>query len=81
MNSLHSELHSPQIVELRGRERWQIYRRLQELDIPCRCAASKPLRIEVRNSYIAIQLWCVIRNLTASDRELRTRLERCWEQS
>lgn len=81
MNSLYSDLDSPQIVELRGRERWKIYRRLQELDIPCRCAASKPLRIELGNSYTAIQLWCVIQTLTAPDRELRTRLERCWEQS
>lgn len=72
---------TPQIVELRGRERWRIYHRLQELEIPCRCAARKPLRIEIRDSQAAIQLWCVVRHLTASDRELRTWLEGCWQQS
>ncbi|MDY6782414.1 MAG: hypothetical protein SW833_07665 [Cyanobacteriota bacterium] len=81
MSLTHSKLSPPQIVELNGSERWQIYRRLQELQIPCQCATYQPLQIEIHSSNAAIQLWSAIRQIVAPRRELVDCLERCWRSS
>ncbi|MDY7013855.1 MAG: hypothetical protein SVX43_09720 [Cyanobacteriota bacterium] len=81
MSPTLSKLPPPQIVELNGSERWKIYHRLQELQVPCRCAMHQPLQVEIHSSTAAIQLWSVVRQSVASRRELIDWLDRCWQYS
>lgn len=34
-------------ISIKNTERWSIYRRLQELEIPCQCATNRPLSVEL----------------------------------
>lgn len=67
-----------QIIEIAFVDRWQVYRRLQELSIPCQCGTNRPLMAQIDDVTAAIQLWSVIRQLTVSRHELVCCLERCW---
>ena len=60
-------------------ERWEIYHRLQELQIPCQCSPNQPLRVQLDHATAAIQLWSVVRQLTAPRSELISWLNLCWE--
>lgn len=60
-------------------QRWQIYHRLRELEIPCRCAAHQPLTVEVNSTIAAFQLWSVVKQVSTSRLELADWLERCWQ--
>ncbi|MBW4635094.1 MAG: hypothetical protein KME30_25305 [Iphinoe sp. HA4291-MV1] len=66
------------IVEVNWADRWQIYRRLQELDIPCWCETNQALTVEISNPTAAIQLWSVVRQLTAPRQDLIRNLKKCW---
>lgn len=78
MKSWGSETGIRQIIEVSWADRWQVYQRLNELDIPCCCETNQPLRVEVTNPQIAVQLWSVMRQLTASRQDLISSLENCW---
>jgi hypothetical protein len=78
MNPSSSELETSQVLEIALADRWQVYRRLQELSIPCRCGTNQPLSAQINNVTAAIQLWSVVRQLTVPRRELVYWLERCW---
>jgi hypothetical protein len=65
-------------IDVNCGDRWQIYRRLQELDIPCECAIYRPLRVEVCDSLAVVQLWSVLRHSTAPINQLVAWLELCW---
>lgn len=78
MKSFSSETEIKQIVEVNWADRWQVYQRLQELDIPCWCEANQPLRVEVGNPMAAVQLWSVMRQLTAPRQDLIGTLEHSW---
>lgn len=60
-------------------ERWNIYSRLQQLAISCRCQHGQPLQVDVETAGVAIQLWSVIQQFTAPRSIRIDRLERCWE--
>jgi hypothetical protein len=64
------EIHSP--------DRWQVYRRLQELGIDCRCASYQSLQVEINGAIAATQIWSVTRQFSAPRQELVDRLEACW---
>ncbi|MBZ8181743.1 MAG: hypothetical protein SAL07_17255 [Oscillatoria sp. PMC 1051.18] len=66
-------------VAVNWADRWQVYYRLQDLQIPCRCATNQELQVEVYSPTGAIQLWSVVRNLTASRRDLINWLNCCWQ--
>ena len=68
-----------QVVAVARSDRWQVYRRLQALEIPCCCNGNGGLEVELNNPLAAIQLWCVIKQLTASRSELVAQLNRCWQ--
>lgn len=68
-----------QIVEIAFADRWQVYRRLQELAIPCQCGTNQPLTVQIDHAATAVQLWSVVRQLTAPRRELVSWLEHCWK--
>jgi len=63
---------------VQGTQRWEIYQRLQQLAIPCFCAMHQPLEVGVDSPAAAIQLWSVVKQLTASRQEHLDWLERCW---
>lgn len=59
-------------------DRWQVYQRLQELDIACECSINQPLRVEIHSPTAAIQLQSVIKQYTADRPSLVQWLECCW---
>ncbi len=78
LKSFSSELEAKYVVEVNWSDRWQVYQRLRELDIPCWCETNQPLTVQIDNAYTAIQLWSVIRQFTASRQVLIWALEVCW---
>lgn len=81
MKSFNAEIQGKQIVEIDWAERWQVYQRLQELDIPCWCQTNQPLTVQLEDVSTAVQFWGVMRRFTASRQELIWLLETCWQQS
>lgn len=65
-------------VEIENTERWSLYRRLQELEIPCRCSTNQPLQVELNNPSAIAQLCFVTKQCTASRSELIDWLDSCW---
>ena len=80
-NSLAISVSSFEVVDIDRLVRWEVYRRLQELAIPCECRLNEPLRVRVDSAATALQLWCVIRAFAASRRDQADHLERCWGQN
>ena len=70
-----------QVVEVNWADRWSVYHRLQELEIPCQCAMEKPLTVQVTNPTASLQIWSVLRQIEASRQELVQQLESCWQIS
>ena len=66
-------------VDIKNTERWSIYHRLQELEIPCRCSTNKPLEVELDCPIAIAQLSCVVKRMTASRSELIDWLDDCWK--
>ena len=83
MNSvpLNPETQTSQLVTISPVERWTVYRRLQELDIHCHCAASQPLQADISTPLAALQLWSVVWSLQASRPALIAHLQSCWQRS
>ncbi|MGB3761066.1 MAG: Asr1405/Asl0597 family protein [Rivularia sp. (in: cyanobacteria)] len=67
-----------QRVQIPYDQRWQIYHRLQELDIPCCCKSDGSLQVQIDNWIAAILLHSTVIQFTASRRSLINWLERCW---
>ncbi len=78
MNQSEQEAAVGQVVEVSWSDRWQVYRRLRELDVPCWCAIDEPLRVAIDTAITAVQLQSVLKQLTAPRRDLVQWLERCW---
>lgn len=79
MNRSSSKIETKQEIEISWGDRWQVYRRLQELAIPCECGTNQPLRYQLNDVTAAMQLWSVVRQLTVPRQELASWLERCWQ--
>jgi hypothetical protein len=75
-----SDLSSGIVIEVETGDRWQIYRRLQELNISCDCRAYQPLRAEIRSSLELILLWSVVRQFDAPKADHVEWLRRCWRR-
>ncbi|MBD2663897.1 Asr1405/Asl0597 family protein [Richelia sinica] len=78
MESFSTETGIKYFVRVNWADRWQVYQRLNELDIPCFCQANQPLQVEITNANVAMQIWSVLRSCTASRQELISTLENCW---
>ncbi len=72
LNVLH------QIVQIPYHQRWQIYHRLQELNIKCCCSEDGTLQVQINNWIAAILLHSTVIQFTASRSTLIDWLERCW---
>lgn len=68
-------------IGFEGIDRWQVYQRLQELEIPCKCGSCQPLQIEVITPIAMLQVWSVLKHCRASRTELVQWLEQCWDDS
>ena len=79
MSSIPSKFTQSQIVNVNADLRWQVYYRLQELDIPCQCLPYKPLQAQPNHVQAAIQLWSVVRSFSLSSHELVNWLNHCWK--
>ncbi|MDZ8184628.1 MAG: hypothetical protein RMX96_07245 [Nostoc sp. ChiSLP02] len=79
MKSSSSEIEKKQIVDVNWADRWQVYQRLKELDIPCSCMTNQPLEVEISSPSAAVQLWSVIQRFTASRQDQIWTLDRCWK--
>lgn len=66
---------------LKSPDRWSVYRRLQELEIPCECAVNQPLSVEIHTVMAALQFRSVVQQFTATRRELIHWLDDCWQSS
>lgn len=78
LNPLSCQSEASEMVEVEWLDRWQVYRRLQELGVPCQCAINQPLMVQIASDVAAVQLWSVVRQLTAPRQELLCWLDRCW---
>jgi hypothetical protein len=79
MNLSHPPLEASQVIAVNGPCRWEVYRRLQELEIPCECSTERPLRASISTPTAAMQIWSTVRQITASRRELVLWLQDCWQ--
>ncbi|PSB11529.1 hypothetical protein C7B62_05185 [Pleurocapsa sp. CCALA 161] len=59
--------------------RWEIFRRLQALDIDCQCATNEPLLVNLNSPTTLAQVWSVIRQSTAQRHQLVDWLNDCWD--
>jgi len=79
MNQPELEVEASEIVEVNTADRWQVYLRLQELEIPCKCAPNQPLTVKVNSPTAAIQLWSIVRQLNAPRKHSVGWLKYCWQ--
>lgn len=73
-----SETSTQKVLQVNPALRWQVYQRLQELDISCECLCYQPLYVKYTNTTEVIQIWSVVRQMTASRSELIGFLNNCW---
>jgi hypothetical protein len=66
------------IIDTAWGDRWQIYHRLQELEISCECATGKPLTVAVETPTAAAQVWSVARQPSIGRSQLVDWLNRCF---
>jgi hypothetical protein len=67
------------LIDLHQPERWQLYQRLQELDIECYCSGCQPLLMHLEGAFSALQAWSAMRQMYCSNDCLRNWLEQCWK--
>ena len=60
-------------------DRWQVYHRLQALDIGCECSGFQPLKVRIKTPTELIQVRSVVQQVSSSRVELIGRLNRCWQ--
>ena len=60
-------------------DRWQVYHRLQELNIDCECSGFQPLKVNLQTPTEALQLWSVVRRISDSRPSLISALHRSWK--
>ncbi len=60
-------------------DRWQVYHRLQELDIMCQCSSYQPLQVNLQTPTEVIQLWSVVRRVSQPRQALIALLNQSWK--
>lgn len=74
-----SQSEGEEIINLSPWERWEVYHRLQALDVECKCSSHKPLQLRIHNPSQLLQVWSVLRQVQASRASLVSWLETCWQ--
>ncbi|BAZ45063.1 hypothetical protein NIES4102_20800 [Chondrocystis sp. NIES-4102] len=70
---------SSRIVNVKGADRWDIFRRLQALEIECQCSSNQPLLITLNSPTTALQVWSVVRQFSTPRKQLIDWLNNCWD--
>jgi hypothetical protein len=81
MNSAYSHLDFNEATLVNRCDRWEVYRRLQQLSIICHCQYGQPLRVYINDATTAIQFWSVVQQFNASRQERINWLSQCWKAS
>ena len=68
-----------QVVSCNRCDRWSLYHRLQELNIPCACPTDGTLRVDVNHAIALILVRSAVRQFIISRQEIVDWLERCWQ--
>ena len=71
---------STTVVELDRVSRWNVYGRLQELNMVCECGCDRPLTVTINTPADALLVWSVVQAVTLPKPSLTDHLERCWQQ-
>lgn len=79
IQSLETEGLNIEVLGIEKADRWSIYHRLQELEIPCNCDIEKPLEARISTPTAALQLWCIARRYRSFRHQLLDFLEDCWQ--
>ncbi len=66
------------MIVVQAEDRWQVYRRLQELEIDCSCRAHQPLYVQVNTPYQLLQVWATLQRIDGTRSRLIERLRLCW---
>jgi uncharacterized protein YbdZ (MbtH family) len=66
------------MVVIECADRWQVYRRLQELGLSCRCGSYQALTVEITGTDAIVQVWSVVNRTKKSRSELIDWLDTCW---
>jgi hypothetical protein len=67
------------IFNLSAWDRWQVYHRLQDLDIECQCSLHQLLQVCINGPAQLLQLWIVLRQVESSRGSLIPWLETSWQ--
>ena len=70
-----------QMIEIECCDRWQVYRRLKELEIHCECRAHQPLKVGIEGPSQMLQTWSILQTISSDRDRLTERLKRCWKLS
>ena len=68
----------PESVAVDCADRWQVYYRLQELDISCHCGGFQALTVQIQTATEALQLWSIVRRVSQPRHELAVALMQSW---
>lgn len=60
-------------------DRWQVYHRLQELEISCQCSGFQPLTVNIQTATEALQLWSIVQRVSQPRRDLVMALAKSWQ--
>lgn len=78
INTTLKEAIIEQVIEVNWLDRWSVYKRLQEIGIPCSCSVNQPLTAVINSPIALVQLWSVLRCCTSSRQEMILFLHKCW---
>lgn len=78
MESTQFALGLNESIQINTIARWDIYYRLQDLAIPCTCQTGQPLQVNIQSTKDAIQLWSVVKRITACRQDQIAWLNICW---
>lgn len=79
-NSLASQ-QTRKVIAVKWAHRWEVFRRLQALEIDCQCSTNEPLLVNLDSPTTLAQVWSVMRQSTAQRHQLVDWLNDCWSMN
>ncbi len=67
-----------QAIAVHCEDRWQVYHRLQELEIDCQCQSFQPLQAHIKTPTEAVQLWSIVQRISEPRSVQLNRLKQSW---